>query len=143
MFGRLRGREGFRQKASLGILWTYSFAKKRKVYGLHIVALLWCTSDGRWRIPVAFRLWRPKRSCAPHAYRTKLELAQAMLKEVLGSGLRPKYIVFDTHYTAGWFTKLVGRLGLSSGWGRSTLGRSYSGALRGKVLPSWPRRECL
>ena len=31
--------------------WTYSFAKKRKVYGgLHIVVLLWCTSDGRWRI---------------------------------------------------------------------------------------------
>ncbi len=92
--------------------WTYSFAKKRKVYGLHIVALLWCTSDGRWRIPVAFRLWRPKRSCASHAYRTKLQLAQAMLKEVLGSGLSPKYIVFDTHYTAGWFTKLAGRLGL-------------------------------
>ncbi len=92
--------------------WTYSFAKKRKVYGLHIVTLLWCTSDGRWRIPVAFRLWRPKRSCAPHVYRTKLQLAQAMLKEVLGSGLRPGYVVFDTHYTAGWFTKLVGRLGL-------------------------------
>ena len=31
--------------------WTYSFAKKRKVYGVHIVALLWCTSDGRFRIP--------------------------------------------------------------------------------------------
>jgi SRSO17 transposase len=75
------------------------------------VALLWCTSDGRFRIPVAFRLWRPKRSCAAHLYRTKLELAQAMLKEVLGSGLRPAYVVFDTHYTAGWFTKQVGRLG--------------------------------
>jgi hypothetical protein len=35
-----------------------------------------------------------------------------MLKELLGSGLRPSYIVFDTHYTAGWFTKMVGRLGL-------------------------------
>lgn len=31
-------------------------------------------SDGGFRIPVAFRLWRPKRSCAPGAYRTKLEL---------------------------------------------------------------------
>ena len=92
--------------------WTYSFAKKRKVYGLHIVVLLWCTSDGRWRIPVAFRLWRPKRSCASRAYRTKLRLAEAMLKEVTGAGLRPEYIVFDTHYSAGWFTKLVGRLGL-------------------------------
>jgi hypothetical protein len=34
--------------------WTYSFAKKRKVYGLHIVVVLWCSVDGRWRIPVAF-----------------------------------------------------------------------------------------
>ena len=68
----------------------------------------------RWSLahPVAFRLWRPKRSCAPHAYRTKLELAEVMLKEVLGSGLRPEYIVLDTHYTAGWFTKMVARLGL-------------------------------
>jgi hypothetical protein len=92
--------------------WTYSFAKKRKVYGLHIVVVLWCSERGRWRIPLAFRLWRPKRSCAPHAYQTKLRLAEGMLKEVVGSGLRPKYIVFDTHYTAGWFTKFVGRLEL-------------------------------
>jgi DDE superfamily endonuclease len=92
--------------------WTYSFAKKRKIYGLHVVVLLWCSSDGELRVPVAFRLWRPKRSCAPHLYRTKLRLAEAMLKEVVGSGLRPKYIVFDTHYSCGWFTKFVGRLEL-------------------------------
>lgn len=91
--------------------WTYSFAKKRKVYGLHIVVVLWCACDGHLRIPVAFRLWRPKRSCAPHLYQTKLRLAEVMLKEVVGLGLRPKYIVFDTHYSAGWFTKVVGRLG--------------------------------
>ena len=60
--------------------WTYSFAKKRKVYGLHVVVLLWCASDGSFRIPVAFRLWRPKRSCAPGAYHTKLKLAEIMLK---------------------------------------------------------------
>jgi hypothetical protein len=57
-----------------------AFAKKRKVYGLHVVVLLWCSFDGRLRIPVAFRLWRPKRSCAPHLYRTKLRLAEVMLK---------------------------------------------------------------
>jgi hypothetical protein len=44
------------------------------------VVLLWCSFDGRLRIPVAFRLWRPKRSCAPHLYRTKLRLAEVMLK---------------------------------------------------------------
>jgi hypothetical protein len=92
--------------------WTYSFAKKRKVYGLHVVVLLWCDGDGGFRIPVAFRLWRPKRSCAPGAYHTKLKLSEGMLKEVIGLGLRPEYIVFDTHYSAGWFTKMVRRLGL-------------------------------
>ena len=92
--------------------WTYSFAKKRKVYGLHIVVLVWCSNEGRWRIPVAFRLWRPKGVCAPHDYRSKLQWAEQMVKEVLAAGLTCPYIVFDTHYTAGWFTKMLGRLGL-------------------------------
>jgi hypothetical protein len=111
--------------------WTYSFAKKRKVYGLHIVVLLWCTSDGRWRMPVAFRLWRPKRSCAPRAYRTKLGLAEVMLKEVLGSGPRPEYVVFDTHYTAGWFTRMVGRLGLV-----------WVGTLHPRTIVLWRGKRC-
>jgi hypothetical protein len=93
--------------------WTYSFAKKRKVYGLHIVVLSWCSEDGAWRIPVAFRLWRPKRSVGKADYRTKLELAEQMLKEAVAAGLTCEYIVFDTHYTAGWFTKTLGRLGLT------------------------------
>jgi len=91
--------------------WNYSLAKKRQVYGLHIVVLLWCSRDGHWRIPVAFRLWRPKQACAPRAYRSKLQLAEEMLKELLVLGLTFEYIVFDTHYTAGWFTKMLGRLG--------------------------------
>jgi hypothetical protein len=92
--------------------WTYSFAKKRKLYGLHVVVLLWCASEEGFRIPVAFRLWRPKRWCARRAYKTQLELSEEMLKEVVGSGLRACYIVFDTHYSAGWFTRMVTRLGL-------------------------------
>ncbi len=46
--------------------WTYSHAKKQKVYGCHVVLLSW-TSDpaGTWRLPGAFRLWRPTRSCVP------------------------------------------------------------------------------
>jgi hypothetical protein len=93
--------------------WTYSFAKKRKVYGLHVVVLLWCTTDGRWRIPVAVRLWRPKRSVAPAAYRTKLQWAAAMLTDVVAARLPFTYLVMDTGYTAGWFTRLAGRLGIT------------------------------
>jgi len=93
--------------------WTYSFAKKRKVYGMHVVVVLWCSTDGRWRIPVAFRLWRPKRSCAPHHYQTKLQLAAGMLTELVAARLPFAYLVMDTHYTAGWFTRLAGRLGIT------------------------------
>jgi hypothetical protein len=93
--------------------WTYSFAKGRKVYGLHVVVFLWASLDGEWRIPVAFRLWRPKRSCSGHTYRTKLQLAEVMFKkEILCSGLPFRYITFDTHYTAGWFTRRLTRMGV-------------------------------
>jgi SRSO17 transposase len=91
--------------------WNYSHAKKRQVYGLHIVVLLWCSLDGHWRIPIAYRLWRPKRGCSKRDYRSKLQLAESMFKEVVTLGLTFQYIVFDTHYTAGWFTKMVARLG--------------------------------
>jgi hypothetical protein len=91
--------------------WTYSFAKKRKVYGVHVVVWLWCSTNGQWRIPLAFRVHRPKRSCVPHRYRTKLQLAEQMLKELVAYELPFEYLVFDTHYTAGWFTKMVSRLG--------------------------------
>jgi hypothetical protein len=91
--------------------WNYSYAKKRQVYGLHIVVLLWCSGDGHWRIPVAFRLWRPKEACSKRDYHSKLQLAESMLKDVVTLGLTFQYLVFDTHYTAGWFTKMVGRLG--------------------------------
>jgi hypothetical protein len=93
--------------------WTYYFAKKRQVYGLHIVVLLWCSLDGHWHIPVGFRLWRPKRSCAPRQYRTKLELAEQLVIAVVAAKLPAVYIVFDTTYTAGWLTKRFSRLGLT------------------------------
>jgi hypothetical protein len=91
----------------------YSFAKKRKVWGFQIVVLLWCSCDGRWRIPVGFRLWRPKRSCRPERYRTKLQLAIELVTLVVQHGLRVQYLVGDTHYTAGWFTKRLNRLGVT------------------------------
>ncbi len=93
--------------------WTYSFAKKRKVYGCHIVLLSW-TSDptGRWRIPVAFRLWRPKRTCRPGRYQKKTVLVVAMLREVVAAGCPAAYLVGDTAYTGGCVSKTAGRLGL-------------------------------
>jgi len=110
--------------------WTYYFAKKRLVYGLHIVVLLWCSLDGHWRIPVGFRLWRPKRSCAPRQYRTKLELAEQLVRTVVAAKLPAVYIVFDTTYTAGWLTKRFSRLGLT-----------WHGTLDPKTIVIWRGRR--
>ena len=91
--------------------WTYSTSEKRHVRGFHVVVLLWCV--GPWRIPVAFRLWRPKAHSSPSRYRTKPQLAWEMIVEVVQAGLPIQYIVFDTLYAAGWLTKKVNRLGLT------------------------------
>ena len=81
-----------------------------RVLGNHVVVLLWCS--GRWRIPVAFRLWRPKKNCRPGQYCTKPQLAWEMIVEVYQSGLPIQYVAFDTMYTAAGLTKKINRLGL-------------------------------
>jgi hypothetical protein len=92
--------------------WTYSFSKKRTVYGLHIVVVLWTSGDGTWRIPVAFRLHRPKRSVGKADYRSRVELALDMVEGVVAERLAFDYIVFDSQYTAGWFNKKLSKLGI-------------------------------
>lgn len=87
--------------------WTYSTTRKEKVRGLVIVVLFW--SNGVLRIPVAFRLWKPKERCLPGEYRTRLQLAQEVLQEVLAWGLRPTYVVFDAWYNARRFTRFLAR----------------------------------
>lgn len=87
--------------------WAYSTTRKEKVRGLVIVVLFW--SNGTLRIPVAFKLWKPRERCAPGEYHTKLQLAQEMLQEVLLHGLRPTYVVFDAWYNARRFTRFLAR----------------------------------
>jgi hypothetical protein len=82
--------------------WTYSHSEKRHLFGFHIVLLFWCTT--RLRIPVGFRLWRSKREGLP-TYRTKLELAQALITSEVRAGLPFEYLTFDSWYNARWFTK--------------------------------------
>jgi hypothetical protein len=53
------------------------------------------------------------------------------LKEVIGSGLEARYIVFDTHYSAGWFTKMVTRMGLV-----------WVGTLHPRTIVLWHARRC-
>lgn len=106
--------------------WVYSFAKKRTVWGMHIVVLLWRSCNGRWRLPVGFRLWRPKRACRPQRYRTKVELAEQLVHTVVLARLPVQSIVCDPHSTADWFTKRLARLGLT-----------WQGTLDPKTIVVW------
>lgn len=91
--------------------WTWSNSEKRKVYGLHIVVLLWCL--GPLKIPVAFRLWRPRAKCRAQRYHTKLQLAQQMISEMVTLGLPFDYLVFDSWYNARWFTRWLNNCGIT------------------------------
>jgi len=82
--------------------WTYSHSKQGHVFGFHVVLLFWCNT--RLRIPVGFRLWRTKREGLT-PYRTKLELAQSLVSNVLRAGLAVEYLTFDLWYNARSFTK--------------------------------------
>jgi hypothetical protein len=90
-------------------LWCPS--EKRYVSGIQIVVLSWCW--GGFKVPLAIRLWRPKAATGPKHYRTKLQLAQAMLIDVLHTEVPFAYLVFDGWYTAGWFTKWLTKLGIT------------------------------
>lgn len=75
--------------------WTYSLVKERTKYGLHVVVVLRWGEGGEWRIPVAFRGWRPRRAAGRAGYRTKAARAGEMLKEVAAPGPGFGYVAFD------------------------------------------------
>jgi SRSO17 transposase len=93
-----------------------SVTSGERIYGVHVVLLSW-TSDpaGTWRMPVACRVWRPKRSCAPgryQRYQKKTQLVVALLRAVRAAGCPAAYLVGDTAYTGGIVSKTATRLGL-------------------------------
>jgi hypothetical protein len=51
-----------------------------------------------------------------------------MLKEVISSGLEARYIVFDTHYSAGWFTRM---------------GLVWVGTLHPRTILYWRGERCV
>jgi hypothetical protein len=71
----------------------------------------WCCGAA----PTAAGASRSRFACggAPDRYHTKLQLAAQLLIELRAARLPFQYLVMDTHYTAGWFTRLANRLGIT------------------------------
>jgi len=90
-------------------LWCPS--EKRYVRAMQIVVLVWCW--GRFKIPLAIRIWRPQQATGKNRYRTKWQLAQDRVSDVLHLDIPFAYLTFDGWYTAGWFTKWLSRQGIT------------------------------
>jgi hypothetical protein len=90
-------------------LWCPS--ENRYVHGMQIVVITWCWL--RFKVPLGIRLWYPKDKIDAAHYRTKLQLAQEMMIDILHMDVPFTYIVFDGWYTAGWFTKWLNNLDIT------------------------------
>lgn len=95
--------------------------------GMQVVLLIW--TDGKSKIPVAMRLWQK-------GGKSKVELAQEMLSEAAGCGIRPKYVLFDSWYTSRRVVNLLAELGWSY-VARIKSNRLLSGE---RISQKWPQR---
>lgn len=96
------------------VSWVWSATAGKVIWGTQVVLLLW--TDGRRKVPLGVRLWRPG---GP----SKVELAAQLLSEAHRRGLRPQYVLFDSWYAAA---SLCNRLG---GWGWCYVARLKSNRL--------------
>lgn len=95
--------------------------------GMQVILLIW--TDGKRKIPVSMRLWQK-------GGKSKVELAQEMISEAAARGISPKYVLFDSWYTA---RSIVNRL--------SELGWKYVARIKSNRLldgerlsGKWPQR---
>jgi DDE superfamily endonuclease len=89
-------------KHSEAVSWVWSSSAGHITQGMQVVLLIW--TDGKRKIPVAMRLWQK-------GGKSKVELAQEMLSEAAERGIRPKYVLFDSWYTAKRLINLIAELG--------------------------------
>jgi hypothetical protein len=62
----------------------------KRVFGMQVVLLIW--TDGKWRIPLGLRIWQK-------GGKSKLKLAEEMLREARRRGLNPAFVLFDSWYS--------------------------------------------
>jgi hypothetical protein len=89
-------------KHAEAVSWVWSSSAGHITQGMQVVLLIW--TDGKRKIPVSMRLWQK-------GGKSKVELAQEMLSEAFERGIRPKYVLFDSWYTAKRIVNLIAEMG--------------------------------
>ncbi len=85
---------------AVSFVWDSTIGKK--VLGTNVVLLIW--TDGRRRIPVGLRIWQK-------GGKSKLKLAEEMLRESRRRGITPMYVLFDAWYAGESLLNLLDRFG--------------------------------
>ena len=95
--------------------------------GMQVVVLVW--TDGHRKVPVSMRLWQK-------GGKSKVVLAQEMIREAADRDLCPKYVLFDSWYTS------KGILNLLEGLGWKYAARIKSNRLLDgeRLSKKWPQR---
>lgn len=86
-----------------GLSCVYDSCSKKPVPSLNLLPIFW--TDGTVKILVGFRLWEPKIYAKP--YKTKIQLAMELIKDVHKQGLKVDYVTFDAWYAARKLMKVL------------------------------------
>lgn len=84
------------------VSWVWSSSAAHIVRGMQVVLLVW--TDGQLKVPVGMRLWRK-------GGKSKVALAEELLREARARGLTPKYVLFDSWYAAGALLNALAEFG--------------------------------
>ena len=86
--------------AGVSFVWDSTLGKS--VFGMQVVLLIW--TDGQWRIPLSLRIWQK-------GSKSKLKLAEEMLREAKRRGVTPMYVLFDSWYSGASLLNLLSHFG--------------------------------
>lgn len=81
-----------------GVSFVWDSTIGKRVLGTNVVLLIW--TNGKRRIPLSLRIWRK-------GGKSKLRLAEEMLRESRRRGITPMYVLFDAWYSGGSLLNLL------------------------------------
>jgi hypothetical protein len=85
---------------AVSFVWDSSVGKV--VFGMSVVLLIW--TDGKRKVPLGIRVWRK-------GGKSKVVLAEELLRQAYQRGLSPEFVLFDSWYSASSILNLIESFG--------------------------------
>lgn len=81
------------------LAWVFDSKIKKSILGINLVMIAW--SNGKVTLPLAFKVYQKKNG------KTKIDLAVELLEYAKKLGIKPRFVVFDSWYTAAKVFKKI------------------------------------